>query len=114
MEADKVAALDAGADDYLTKPFGLDEVLARIRVALRHESPAGMPETYGYFSSSAVKLDLAHRRVYRHGEQVHLTPLEYRLLTMLVKHAGPGPIVSCSTRCGARVMSRTATICASI
>lgn len=86
MEADKVAALDAGADDYLTKPFGLDELLARIRVAMRH---AFKPEQAGgVFQSANLKVDLAERRVYRDGSEVHLTPIEYRLLTTLVRHAG--------------------------
>jgi len=88
LEADKVAALDAGADDYLTKPFGLDELLARIRVALRH---ATRPEAVGagdVFQSGSLKVDFGHRRVYRDGEEVHLTPIEYRLLTTLIKHAG--------------------------
>lgn len=88
MEADKVAALDGGADDYLTKPFGLDELLARIRVALRHASRAGQPESIENFTSGGLKVDLAHRKVYRDGTEVHLTPIEYRLLAMLVKHAG--------------------------
>ena len=88
METDKVAALDAGADDYLTKPFGLDELLARIRVALRHASQPGQVDANNVFSSGNLKVDLSNRRVYRDGEEVHLTPIEYRLLTTLVKHAG--------------------------
>jgi two-component system, OmpR family, KDP operon response regulator KdpE len=86
-EIDKVAALDAGADDYLTKPFGLGELLARIRVALRHAS-ATAQEKGGVFAVANLKVDLPHRRVYRDGNEVHLTPIEYRLLTTLVKHAG--------------------------
>lgn len=88
MESDKVAALDAGADDYLTKPFGLDELLARIRVALRHASHPGQGAADNVFKSGNIKVDLAQRRVYRDGEEVHLTPIEYRLLTTLIKHAG--------------------------
>ena len=88
METDKVAALDAGADDYLTKPFGLDELLARIRVALRHASQPGHVDASNVFTSGNLKVDLTQRRVYRDGEEVHLTPIEYRLLTTLVKHAG--------------------------
>ena len=88
MEGDKVAALDAGADDYLTKPFGLDELLARIRVALRHASQPERVDAGKVFTSGKLKVDLAHRRVYRGGEEVHLTPIEYRLLTTLIKHAG--------------------------
>jgi two-component system, OmpR family, KDP operon response regulator KdpE len=87
METDKVAALDAGADDYLTKPFGLGELLARIRVALRHAS-ATVQEKDGVFTVAGLKVDLPHRRVYRDGSEVHLTPIEYRLLTTLVRHAG--------------------------
>jgi two-component system KDP operon response regulator KdpE len=87
METDKVAALDAGADDYLTKPFGLGELLARIRVALRHAS-ATAQEKGGVFAVATLKVDLPHRRVYRDGNEVHLTPIEYRLLATLVKHAG--------------------------
>ncbi|HMH18625.1 MAG TPA: two-component system response regulator KdpE [Burkholderiales bacterium] len=86
-ETDKVAALDAGADDYLTKPFGLGELLARIRVALRHAS-ATAQEKGGVFAVANLKVDLPHRRVYRDGNEVHLTPIEYRLLATLVKHAG--------------------------
>ena len=86
-ETDKVAALDAGADDYLTKPFGLGELLARIRVALRHTSGTAQ-EKGGVFAVAGLKVDLPHRRVYREGNEVHLTPIEYRLLTTLVKHAG--------------------------
>jgi len=86
-ETDKVAALDAGADDYLTKPFGLGELLARIRVALRHAS-ATAQEKDGVFAVAGLKVDLPHRRVYRDGSEVHLTPIEYRLLATLVKHAG--------------------------
>ena len=86
-ETDKVAALDAGADDYLTKPFGLGELLARIRVALRHASGTAQ-EKGGVFAVAGLKVDLPRRRVYRDGNEVHLTPIEYRLLATLVKHAG--------------------------
>ena len=86
-ETDKVAALDAGADDYLTKPFGLGELLARIRVALRH-AQAGAQDRGGVFSVANLKVDLALRRVHVDGKEVHLTPIEYRLLAVLVKYAG--------------------------
>lgn len=88
METDKVAALDEGADDYLTKPFGLDELLARIRVALRHSSLPANAGAGNIFKSGNLKVDLGQRRVYRDDEEVHLTPIEYRLLTTLIKHAG--------------------------
>jgi two-component system KDP operon response regulator KdpE len=88
VEIDKVAALDGGADDYLTKPFGLDELLARIRVALRHAAQPSQDSAGNIFKSGNLKVDLGQRRVYRDGEEVHLTPIEYRLLTTLVKHAG--------------------------
>jgi two-component system KDP operon response regulator KdpE len=85
QEKDKVAALDAGADDYLTKPFGVGELLARLRVGLRHASP--VPEE-PVFTAGALRLDLAGRRLHVNGEEVRLTPLEYKLLTTLVRHAG--------------------------
>ncbi|MET0517624.1 MAG: two-component system response regulator KdpE [Burkholderiaceae bacterium] len=89
-EADKIAALDAGADDYLTKPFGVGELMARVRVALRRSqsaAAAGEPATT-LFRFGAVEVDLAARRVLRGGEPVHLTPIEYRLLTHLIANAG--------------------------
>ena len=86
-ETDKVAALDAGADDYLTKPFGLGELLARIRVALRH-AQAGAQDGGGVFCVANLKVDFAQRRVHVDGKEVHLTPIEYRLLAVLVKYAG--------------------------
>ena len=86
QEADKVAALDAGADDYLTKPFGVGELIARLRVALRHATHG--PERSQVFESGPVKVDLGARRVEAAGREVHLTPIEYRLLSVLVKHAG--------------------------
>jgi two-component system KDP operon response regulator KdpE len=87
-EQDKVAALDEGADDYLTKPFGVEELLARIRVALRHAAlpPGAAPEPI--FEAGGLRVDLAARTVIRNGEEIHLTPTEYKLLATLVKHAG--------------------------
>jgi two-component system KDP operon response regulator KdpE len=85
QENDKVAALDAGADDYLTKPFGVPELLARMRVALRHAGPV---EEEPVFETDSLRVDLAARRVFLAGQEIRLTPLEYRLLTVLIKHAG--------------------------
>jgi two-component system KDP operon response regulator KdpE len=86
-EQDKVTALDIGADDYLTKPFSVPELLARIRVALRH---AGAPDNGAepVFEAGPLKVDRARRVVTRNGEELHLTPTEYKLLTTLVRHAG--------------------------
>ena len=87
-EGDKIGALDAGADDYLTKPFGLGELLARIRVALRHGDRVGEGAEASEFSVGDLVVDLGARRIVVRGGEVHLTPIEYRLLTMLVKNAG--------------------------
>lgn len=87
QESDKISALDAGADDYLVKPFGVGELLARIRVALRHVSSVANAEE-GVFSVDELKVDMVHRKITVSGAEVHLTPIEYRLLTVLVKHAG--------------------------
>jgi len=87
QERDKVAALDAGADDYVTKPFGNAELLARIRVALRHATLAkGQPAAV--FKAGALDVDLSARIVKLDGQEVHLTPIEYKLLTTLIAYAG--------------------------
>ena len=87
QENEKVAALDAGADDYLSKPFGVDECLARIRVLLRrHTGHSAKIEQNFVFG--AVRVDLVLRQVYRAEQSIHLTPIEYRLLTTLIRHAG--------------------------
>ncbi len=86
QETDKVAALDAGADDYLTKPFGTRELLARIRVALRHAGPETAEDPV--FVLGRWRVDLAKRQVLVEGKEVHLTPLEYSLFTTLIRHAG--------------------------
>ena len=88
QEDDKVAALDAGADDYLTKPFGVNELLARIRVALRHALLAASATGEPVLEIGPLRLDLTRREVLVAGKQVHLTPLEYRLLTLLAQNAG--------------------------
>lgn len=87
QEEDKVKALDAGADDYLTKPFGTGELMARIRVALRHSQRSGESEE-PIFQLGRWRVDLAKREVQVDGEEVHLTPNEYKLLTTLIRHAG--------------------------
>jgi len=88
QENDKVRALDAGADDYLTKPFGVGELLARIRVALRHAASSASPTAEPVFQTGELKVDLAAHRVWLSEKEIHLTPIEYRLLTTLVRHAG--------------------------
>ena len=88
QERDKVAALDAGADDYVAKPFGLGELLARIRVALRHAASPGDPAQEAIVVVGDLQVDLPHRRVILLGEEVHLTPIEYRLVATLARHAG--------------------------
>jgi two-component system, OmpR family, KDP operon response regulator KdpE len=87
-EADKVAVLDAGADDYLTKPFGVNELLARMRVALRHAERAAAATTAQQFEFGDLRIDLVRREVTLAGEPVRLTPIEYKLLMLLARHAG--------------------------
>jgi two-component system KDP operon response regulator KdpE len=87
QEGDKVTALDAGDEDYLTKPFGIEELLARMRVALRNRARAG--ESAGtVFHAGGLEVDLSARRVFVEGTEVRLTRTEYNLLAVLVKHAG--------------------------
>ncbi len=86
-EQAKIEALDAGADDYVTKPFGVGELLARVRVALRHAARSGAGGTT-LVRLGNVELDLERRRVLRAGGEVHLTPIEFRLLACLAQHLG--------------------------
>src|SRR5262249_33502081 len=85
QEQSKIEALDAGADDYITKPFGVGELLARVRVALRHaaRTPLGQVLKLG-----KANVDMEKRRALREGVEVHLTPIEFRLLAALAKHLG--------------------------
>jgi two-component system KDP operon response regulator KdpE len=85
-ESDKVAALDAGADDYVTKPFGTEELMARIRVALRRLEPPGAPE--GQIAVGDLIIDRDRRRVLRDGEEIRLTPKEFELLLFFAQHPG--------------------------
>jgi two-component system KDP operon response regulator KdpE len=88
QEQDKVAALDAGADDYVSKPFGASELLARIRVALRHATGASREDGEATFKVGDLQVDLVRRHVTLGGREIRLTPIEYKLLTTLVRHAG--------------------------
>ncbi len=87
-DEDKIEALDRGADDYLTKPFSVGELLARIRVALRHQARAKSGDVESVFTSGALRVDFAAREVRLDGAPVHLTPTEYELLGVLIRHAG--------------------------
>ena len=87
-EQEKIKALDAGADDYLTKPFGIGELLARLRAALRRAARDAGVAAENSIEFGEVRVDLAARRVQRAGSDVHLTPNEYRLLAALVRHVG--------------------------
>jgi two-component system KDP operon response regulator KdpE len=87
-EQDKVEALDAGADDYLTKPFGMAELLARVRVALRHKAAQATAEAEPTFATGDLRVDLAKRQVLRGAEEIHLTPIAFKLLAVLVRNAG--------------------------
>ncbi len=88
QEDDKVRALDEGADDYLTKPFGTGELMARIRVALRHAARRGVAANEPILVVGNIRLDLDKRAVHVADVEVHLTPIEYKLLTALMKNAG--------------------------
>lgn len=86
-EQDKIALLDGGADDYLTKPFGVGELMARMRVVMRRGSAAQRSDE-PVVALGALRIDLAQRQVHRDGAEVHLTPLEFRLLAALVRNGG--------------------------
>jgi two-component system KDP operon response regulator KdpE len=88
-EADKIEALDAGADDYVTKPFSMGELLARLRAALRRRAPV---DEEAVVATDDFTIDLAAKRVHRNGEDVHLTPLEWGIVEVLVRH--PGKLVA--------------------
>lgn len=90
QEKAKVDALERGADDYLTKPFGVGELVARLHVALRHQArrTLGEDQVASVFVSGDLRVDLEKRQVFTEGGEVHLTPIEYRLLTTLIAHAG--------------------------
>jgi len=88
QEGDKVIALDAGADDYVTKPFGIGELLARLRVAERHRSARADGKEEVRIEIGGIAIDFAARRVTRDGVDIHLTPIEYDLLCALARHRG--------------------------
>lgn len=88
QEQDKVKALDAGADDYLTKPFNSNELLARIRVALRHSVRARSGQAEPVFTFGNIRVDLSQRQVFLDDREAHLTVLEYKLLMVLIRNAG--------------------------
>ena len=88
QEQDKIKALDAGADDYLTKPFGAGELLARIRVAIRHKVMRQAATGEPVFILDNLRVDMSRRQVFLNEQEVHLTPIEYKLLTVLIQNAG--------------------------
>jgi two-component system, OmpR family, KDP operon response regulator KdpE len=88
QDEDKISALDAGADDYLTKPFSVGELLARMRVALRHATSTASGKPEPIFTLDELRVDLGKREVFVGEKEVHLTPTEYKLLLVLIQHAG--------------------------
>ena len=86
QEKEKILALDAGADDYVVKPFGPGELMARIRVALRNKNSSSQAESV--FELDYLKVDFDKRKVYIDGNEIHLTPLEYKMLSLLIKYKG--------------------------
>jgi two-component system KDP operon response regulator KdpE len=87
QEQEKIALLDAGADDYLTKPFGMGELMARMRVVMRRTAGTAAAEA-PQFAAGELRVDLGRRQLFRGDEEIHLTPIEYRLLAALVRSAG--------------------------
>ncbi|MBS1155201.1 MAG: two component transcriptional regulator, winged helix family [Proteobacteria bacterium] len=87
QEHEKVAALDAGADDYLVKPFGVSELLARVRAQFRRNAAPGRDDL-PVFSFGEITVDIPQHRITRQGEEIHLTPIEYRLLAALIRNHG--------------------------
>ncbi|MGH8426363.1 MAG: response regulator [Gammaproteobacteria bacterium] len=85
LESDKIVSLDTGADDYLTKPFSVSELMARIRAALRHGDVSGKHDE---FVLDTLRVDFKRRRVFESNRNIHLTPIEYRLLTVLIRNVG--------------------------
>lgn len=88
QDKDKIKALDLGADDYLTKPFSAGELLARIRVSLRHRLGPGAETAEPVFAFENLKVDMPKRQVFLDDQEIHLTPIEYRLLNVLIRNAG--------------------------
>ena len=88
QEKDKVLALDLGADDYITKPFGIEELLARIRTALRHSNMAGSSSQANIFKAQGLKINFDKRIVTINDEPVHFTQIEFKIIALLAKHSG--------------------------
>ena len=88
QETDKITALDAGADDYIQKPFSVNELIARVRVALRRAASQAQPTANSTIVAGNIIIDQVRRQVMRNGQEVHLTPIEYKLLITLAGHGG--------------------------